>query len=167
MPTKPEVWMRGPVPDVPALLQPVAHSLLQCNEEVEALVPTLSAEQIWARPSRAASIGFHIRHAAGSLDRLFTYARGEQLSSEQRAALATEGEIDLAPDAGAKLLTQFAVGVERALAQLRATDEKTLLDFRGIGRAQLPSTVMGVLFHAAEHTQRHLGQATTTARMLA
>jgi uncharacterized damage-inducible protein DinB len=167
MPTKPEVWMRGPVPDVPALLQPVAHSLLQCNEEVEALVPTLSAEQIWARPSRAASIGFHIRHAAGSLDRLFTYARGEQLSSEQRAALATEGEIDPAPDAGAKLLTQFAVGVERALAQLRATDEKTLLDFRGIGRAQLPSTVMGVLFHAAEHTQRHLGQATTTARMLA
>jgi uncharacterized damage-inducible protein DinB len=163
----PEVWMRGPVPDVPALLQPVAHSLLQCLEEVEALVRTLTRDQIWARPSGAASIGFHIRHAAGSLDRLFTYARGEQLSTEQRGALAKEAEADPAADAGARLVAQFTAGVERALAQLRETDEKTLLDFRGIGRAQLPSTVIGVLFHAAEHTQRHMGQATTTAKVLA
>jgi uncharacterized damage-inducible protein DinB len=159
--------MRGPVPDVPPLLQPVAHSLLQCLEEVEGLIPKLTADQLWARPSGAASVGFHIGHAAGSLDRLFTYARGEQLSPEQRAALATEGEADCAPNAAANLVGQFAAGVERALAQLRATDEKTLLDFRGIGRAQLPSTVLGVLFHAAEHTQRHLGQATTTAKVVA
>ena len=167
MANRPEVWMRGPVPGVPALLQPVAHSLLQCLEEVEALVSGLTVDQIWARPGGAASIGFHVRHAAGSLDRLFTYARGEPLSPEQRTALATEADADRSEEAGARLVSQFAAGVERALAQLRTTDEKTLVDFRGIGRAQLPSTVIGVLFHAAEHTQRHAGQATTTAKLSA
>lgn len=167
MASKAEVWMRGPVPDVPGLLQPVAHSLLQCREEVEALLPGLAAEQLWSGPSGAASIGFHVRHAAGSLDRLFTYARGELLSAEQRASLASEGQPDSAPDVSARLVATFSEAIDRALAQLRRTDEKTLLDFRGVGRAQLPSTVMGLLFHAAEHTQRHVGQATTTAKVLA
>lgn len=163
---KTEVWMRGPVPDVPGLLQPVAHSLLQCREEVEALLPGLTADQIWSGPPGAASIGFHVRHAAGSLDRLFTYARGELLSAEQRASLAREGQADIAPDASARLVAVFSEAIDRALAQLRGTDEKTLLEFRGVGRAQLPSTVLGLLFHAAEHTQRHVGQATTTVKML-
>ena len=163
---KTEVWMRGPVADVPGLLQPVAHSLLQCREEVETLLPGLAADQVWRRPSGAASIGFHVRHAAGSLDRLFTYARGESLSAEQRASLGREGEPDLAPDASARLVGGFSEAIDLALAQLRSTDEKTLLDFRGVGRAQLPSTVLGLLFHAAEHTQRHVGQATTTVKML-
>lgn len=166
MASKTEVWMRGPVPDVPGLLQPVAHSLLQCREEVEALLPGRAAEQIWSRPSGAASIGYHVRHAAGSLDRLFTYARGERLSEAQRASLASEGEPDTEPDASARLVSAFSQAVDGALAQLRATDEKTLLDFRGVGRAQLPSTVLGLLFHAAEHTQRHVGQATTTVKVL-
>jgi uncharacterized damage-inducible protein DinB len=162
----PEVWLRGPVPDVPALLQPVAHSLLQCREELPSTVAGLTADQIWTKPSGAASTGFHLRHAAGSLDRLFTYARGEQLSADQRAAFAAEGQPDPAPDAGARLLAAFDGAVERAIEQLRNTDESTLIDARSVGRARLPSTVIGLLFHAAEHTQRHVGQAVTTSRVV-
>ena len=162
----PEVWLRGPVPDVPPLLQPVAHGLLQCREELHAALPPLTLEQLWARPAGAASVGFHVRHAAGSLDRLFTYARGAHLSDQQRAALAAEEEPDLSEGAGVRLLEAFDAMVDRALAQLRSTDEGSLLEFRGVGRAGLPSTVLGLLFHAAEHTQRHAGQAVTTARIV-
>ena len=150
---------------IPALLQPVAHSLLQCREEVAATLENLTTDQIWNAPAGAASIGFHVRHAAGSLDRLFMYARGERLSAAQKAAFVAEGQPDLAADAGAKLLAGFNEAVERALEQLRQTDDATLLEFRGVGRAQLPSTVLGLLFHAAEHTQRHAGQATTTLKI--
>ena len=162
----PEAWLRGPIDGVPPLLQPVAHGLVQCREEVAATLADLTSEQIWTSPAGAASIGFHVRHAAGSLDRLFTYARGEGLSPAQRAALAAETQPDLAPNAGARLTASFAEAVEAALAQLRATDSARLLDPRGVGRAQLPSTVLGLLFHAAEHTQRHAGQAVTTAKIV-
>jgi hypothetical protein len=162
----PEVWLRGPIPAVPALLQPVAHSLLQCREELRAQVVGLTPEQIWARPSGAASIGFHARHAAASLDRLFTYARGELLSAAQRAALAAEAEPGSTPAPGAALVAAFDEAVERSLEQLRTTPETTLLEFRGVGRAHLPSTVLGLLFHAAEHAQRHIGQLVTTAKVL-
>ena len=162
----PEVWLRGPVNGIPGMLQPVAHALMQCVEELTAVLAVLTPAQIWARPADVASVGFHVRHAAGSLDRLFTYARGEQLSAAQRAALAAEGEADPAPDAGARLLAGFTGAVDRALEQLRATDAATLLEPRGVGRAQLPSTVLGLLFHAAEHTQRHTGQAVTTAKVV-
>ena len=162
----PEMWLRGPIAAVPALLQPVAHSLLQCREEMRAHVAGLTPEQVWARPNGAASIGFHARHAAGSLDRLFTYARGERLSAAQLAALAAEAHPDLTPRVGAALVAAFDEAVERALEQLRTTAERTLLDARGVGRAQLPSTVLGLLFHAAEHTQRHVGQLVTTEKVL-
>lgn len=162
-----EVWLRGPVDGIAPLLQPVAHSLLQCREEVAAYAGSLTSEQLFARPGGAASIGFHVRHAAGSLDRLFTYARGEALSPEQMAWLRTEGDVDPGADAAATLVAVFDAAVENALAQLRATDERTLLDGRGVGRAQLPSTVLGLLFHAAEHTQRHMGQMVTTIKVSA
>ena len=126
----------------------------------------LTPEQIWARPSGAASVGFHARHAAGSLDRLFTYARGERLTSTQLAVLAAEAHPDLSPGVGAALVVAFDEVVERALEQLRTTGETTLLEARGVGRAQLPSTVLGLLFHAAEHTQRHVGQLVTTVIVL-
>jgi hypothetical protein len=165
-PRQPEVWLRGPIDGVPALLQPVAHSLLQCREEVGAALSRIAPEQVWARPSGAASIGFHVRHAAGSLDRLFTYARGERLSPAQLAALASEGEADLQADAAARVATVFGDAVDRALVQLRATDPATLAEPRTVGRAQLPSTVIGLLFHGAEHAQRHVGQAITTAKIV-
>ena len=162
----PEVWMRGPIPGVPALLQPVAHALLQCREEITHRITGLTPDQIWARPSGAASIGFHVRHAAGSLDRLFTYARGEALTDAQLAALAAEPDEKRSPRTDQELLSAFGDAIEQALDQVRATSETTLLETRGVGRAQLPSTVLGLLFHAAEHTQRHVGQAVTTARVV-
>lgn len=158
--------MRGAIPGYPGLLQPVVHSLLQSLEEVQQHVPSATAEQLWARPNGAASAGYHVRHAAGSLDRLLTYARGEQLSQAQLATLKQEGEPDLQPDAGARLAGEFARAVERALAQVSETSEWTLGEPRGVGRAQLPSTVLGLLFHAAEHTQRHMGQMVTTLKIV-
>src|SRR5688572_11330389 len=162
---EPEVWLRGPIGGVPSHLQPVAHSLRQCGEELERLLPELTTEQIWRTSGAAASIGFHVRHAIGSLDRLFTYARGAGLSESQRQELARESQPDpdLSPD---RLLAAVDVAVTRAIDQLRGTGEDTLLDRRLVGRAQLPSTVIGLLFHAAEHMQRHAGQAVTTARFL-
>ena len=163
--TLPEVWLRGPLPDVPALLQPVAHSLLQCREEARTRLAELSPAQLVARPGGAASVAFHLTHAMGSLDRLFTYARGNALSPAQLAALSSEGAPDPAPDAAA-LVAAFDAAVERALAQLRETDETRLTEPREVGRARLPSTVLGLLFHAAEHTQRHIGQLVTTSMIV-
>ena len=120
--TAPEIWLTGPVPDIPALLQPVAHSLLQSRSELHATLATIAPDDVWVTPGGAASIGFHARHAAGSLDRLFTYARGEQLSAAQKAALAAESQPDLRPQVVAGLLAEFDAAVESALAQLRATD---------------------------------------------
>ncbi len=163
---QPEVWLRGPIPAIPPLMQPVAHGLMQCREELAARVSGLTSDQIWARPLGAASVGFHARHAAGSLDRLLTYARGESLSSAQQAALAAEEHPDFTPHIDRQLVAAFDEAVERALEQLRMTNEATLLEARGVGRAQLPSTVLGLLFHAAEHTQRHVGQLVTTVKAL-
>lgn len=163
----PEVWLRGqPVPGISPFLQPVAHALLQAVEDVRRTVDPLSVEQLWARPGGAPSVGFHARHAAGSLDRLLTYARGEGLSEEQRAFLAAEGEPGSPPPEAAALALAFERQVEQALAQLRATPEPTLLEPRGVGRLQLPTTVLGLLVHTAEHTQRHVGQIVTTAKIV-
>jgi len=165
--TAPEVWLRGrPVDGVPALLQPVAHSLLQCREELEGLLPGVTPDRIWQSTNGAASIGFHVLHAIGSLDRLFTYARGARLSDAQLQVLAQESRPD--PDLAADdLLAAFDAAVERALDQLRGTGDAVLTQERLVGRSQLPSTVVGLLFHAAEHTQRHVGQAATTKKLLA
>ena len=162
----PEVWLRGALPDIAPLLQPVAHSLLQCRLEVRATVPTLSDSELWATPGGAASAGYHVRHAIGSLDRLFTYARGEQLSAAQRDALATESRLEERVGIQKALVDDFDAAIEHALEQLRATDPSTLLEPREVGRARLPSTVLGLLFHAAEHTQRHVGQLVTTSKVV-
>ena len=163
----PEVWLRGPLPDVPALLQPVAHSLLQSLEEMRRTLPPLPDARLRARPGGAASVAYHAVHLAGSLDRLTTYARGEALSDAQLAALAAEPRVEDAPCDGGALLAAVERAIERALAQIRATDPATLTEAREVGRGRLPSTVVGLLFHAAEHTQRHAGQAMTTARVVA
>jgi uncharacterized damage-inducible protein DinB len=99
------------------------------------------------------------------VDRLFTYARGESLSTEQQETLALEGRQPDARGGVDDLLDAFDAQVERALSQLRALPPHTLTDARAVGRMQLPSTVMGLLFHAAEHVQRHLGQLLVTVRV--
>jgi hypothetical protein len=165
--TQPEPWLRGPVPDVPPLLQPVAHALLQAVEDIRRVVTPLDSSALWARPGGAASVGFHVRHAAGALDRLFTYARGDMLSREQLASLKGETAPDEQGRATAReLVAAFEAQVDRALAQLRATRDDQLTDQREVGRAKLPSTVLGLLFHGAEHTLRHVGQTIATAKVI-
>lgn len=162
--SQPEPWLRGPIPGIPPLLMPVAHALVMAREDVERALAGLGTDELWARPSGAASAGFHAMHLAGSLDRLFTYARGEQLNDEQRAAL--EREKAPPPLPAEALVRDVHATIDRALAQLRATDESTLLERREVGRMKLPSNVLGLLFHAAEHTQRHVGQVITTAKVV-
>jgi uncharacterized damage-inducible protein DinB len=161
----PEVWLRGALPDVAPLLQPVAHSLLQSAEEVRRHLRTATRDDLWREPGNAPSAGYHLQHSAGSLDRLFTYARGEQLNRAQLDTLARESSLtgDATVD---ELVIAFIAAVERALAQLRATDVAQLLDARDVGRGRLPSTMLGLLFHAAEHTQRHVGQVVTTLKIV-
>lgn len=159
----PEIWLQGPVPEIAGPLQPVAHALLQAADDMDRVVRETPDARLWSRPGGAASIGYHARHAAGALDRLFTYARGESLSDGQKSALAAEG----AALEREELLRLFRDAIERALAQLRGTDAATLAEPRAVGRAGRPSTVLGLLFHGAEHTARHTGQAITTARILA
>jgi len=162
----PEPWLRGPLPGIAQILQPVAYGLIYCREAVQAALAGLSPEQLRSRPGEIASVGFHVRHAIGSLDRLLTYARDEPLSDAQTASLAAEKLPDAEPADAAALVDAFNRAVDRALAQLKSTDEATLLNLRAVGRARLPSTVLGLLFHADEHTQRHTGQIITTAKLV-
>ena len=159
-------WLRGPVEGIPALLQPVMHALIDADEDVRKVASPLTGAQVVARPGGAASVGFHVTHAMGSLDRLFTYARGEPLSEAQLATLAGEKTRDLSGVPGAELAAQFSLAVARAQAQLAGTRESELLETRLVGRAQVPSNVLGLLFHAAEHTARHVGQVVTTAKIV-
>jgi ketosteroid isomerase-like protein/uncharacterized damage-inducible protein DinB len=162
----PEVWLRGPVDGVPAMLQPAAHALLQAQEELHRTAHDLPPDALWARPGGVASVGFHLRHAAGVIDRLLTYAREAPLSDAQRAALAAEAEPGDPPADAASLLAALDRAVAHAIETYRATEPATLRDAREVGRSRLPSTVMGLLFHVAEHLQRHAGQAGTTARVV-
>ena len=145
---------------------PVVHSLLQVGEELAALAPSLSAEQLWAKPGGAPSLGFHVTHLAGSLDRLLTYARGESLNDRQRAALEAEDSSEAGSRSVVALFQLAQEAIDEAIAQVRATPVESLDAARAVGRAALPSTVRGLLFHAAEHTQRHAGQIITTARVV-
>ena len=160
-----EAWLRGPVEGVPALLQPVAHALVQAADEVDALAADLPPGRLWDRPGGAASAGFHLRHLSGVLDRLSTYVRDQALTDAQLAALAAEGEPDpsLTP---ALLADAFRQQVKAALEHLRQTDLATLTDARGVGRQRMPTTVIGLWVHAAEHTTRHVGQLLVTVRVM-
>lgn len=159
-------WLRGPVAGVVPLLQPVAHSLIDCLEDVETRLVGVSAERIWTKPGNAASIAFHVRHAIGSLDRLLTYARGEPLTMEQLEVLKNEGIRGTGPETAEQLTAAFGKAVERAMTQVRGTRAEDLLQHRDVGRAKLPSNVIGLLFHAAEHTQRHVAQMSTTLKIV-
>ncbi|MGB3851156.1 MAG: DinB family protein [Tunicatimonas sp.] len=158
-----EVWLRGPVAGVPALLLPVAHALRQAQEEVHTYTHGFPTELLNERPAGLASVGFHLQHLRGVLDRLFTYARGEALTETQLEELRTEGQT---PQTVEDLVKDFDHQVERSIRQLQHTPKASLTDAREVGRAQLPSTVLGLLFHAAEHTMRHVGQLLVTIRIL-
>ena len=151
---------------MPDLLQPIAHALLQAEEELEEMMNNFSDELLWQRPANVASPGFHLQHLSGVLDRVFTYARNEPLTDFQLTQLHDE---DVAPQQNVtvqSLLERFKRQIKTAIIQLQNTDEDTLKEYRGVGRKQLPSTVIGLLVHAAEHTMRHVGQLSVTVKIL-
>ena len=162
VPQETEAWQRGPVPGFEPLLMPIVHALLQVQEDLQRLVSAVPAEHVWQRPGGAASIAFHVSHTGGALDRLFTYARGEMLTDAQKAAMKAEAAPASPAPTLKALVDATSAQIDAGMAQLRATAPDRLLEERRVGRAGLPSNVMGLLFHAAEHCTRHVGQAITT-----
>ena len=164
---KPEAWLRGSVDGFDPFVMPAVHALIQAREDIQQLAATVPAAQVWVTPGGAASIGFHVRHLGGALDRLLTYARGEGLSDGQKAAMWSESLAGDPPVSLAAVVGDVDAQIERALDQLRAATREDLTQPRAVGRAALPTTTLGLLFHAAEHCTRHAGQAITTAKILA
>jgi uncharacterized damage-inducible protein DinB len=159
----PEPWLRGPIPDVHPLIAPLLFTFQQAREDLSFHTEGLTDEEIWAAPKGLGSAGFHLRHIAGSTDRLMTYLRGAALNAGQMETLRTEHE---PAGAGRKELLEL---VERAFeegeAVVRAIDPASLAEPRTVGRQHLPTTVIGLLLHIAEHTQRHVGQAICAAKL--
>ena len=157
-----EPWLRGPIPGVSPLLAPVLASFLQVREDLARYTEGLTVDQIWSAPSGLGSVGFHLRHIAGSVERLTAYLQGKDLTPIQMTALRGEKE----PGAGREeLLEAVDCALRDAEIVVRSIDPATLADPRWVGRKRLPTTVIGLLTHIAEHTQRHVGQAIVTARL--
>lgn len=159
-----ESWLEGKLENVDALLQPAAHALVQARRDIERACENLTCSQVWRQPNGAPSTGFHLRHVAGSIDRLLTYARGANLNDDQLAFLKREAVADKAENAAA-LVAAATAAIETALQTVRAAAPETLFEPRFVGRERLETNVFGLLFHIAEHTQRHAGQIVTTAKV--
>jgi uncharacterized damage-inducible protein DinB len=159
----PEPWLRGALSDVHPLIMPVLFSFQQVREDIRTYTSDLTDEQVWRQIGGLPPLGFHLRHIAGSIDRLVTYLSGEQLSEEQMLHLRQEAAAGAGLD---ELLQAVDASLDRAEARIRRIDPQTVYDARFVGRRRLPTTVVGLLVHLAEHTQRHLGQAITTAKFL-
>jgi uncharacterized damage-inducible protein DinB len=157
----PEPWLRGPT-GVSPLTAPILYAFQQAREDLAKYTESLTPAQLWATPHGLGSVGFHVRHIAGSTDRLMTYLQGKQLSPSDLRALETEAT----PGATrGELLAELNAAFERAETIVRAIDPATLADPREVGRKRLPTTVIGLLTHIAEHTQRHIGQAISAAKL--
>jgi uncharacterized damage-inducible protein DinB len=159
----PEAWMRGPVPGVDPLVAPVLYAFQQAREDAARFTEGLTLEQIWATPHGLASVGFHLRHIAGSTGRLTTYLQGGTLSPAQLEELAAEK--DPSGPGRDELLALMENAFRATEAVVRSIDPSTLTSPRAVGRKRLPTTVIGLLTHIAEHTQRHVGQAIYAAKL--
>ncbi|MBV9508398.1 MAG: DinB family protein [Acidobacteriia bacterium] len=159
----PEPWLRGPIPGVDPLVSAILYTFQQAREDLNRYAGPLTAAQIWARPHGFGSVGFHIRHIAGSTDRLFSYLQGRDLTSDQLGALKDEAIPN--DQAGAALLAEMDQAFARAETVVRNLDPVILAEPRWVGRKRLPTTVVGLLTHIAEHIQRHVGQAISAAKL--
>lgn len=158
----PEPWLRGALPGVNPFVAPLLYSFQQAREDLAKFTEGLTPEQLWARPYGLNPAGREIRHVGGSVNRLMTYVEGKQLSDIQMRELSSEF------DSGASredLLRELDRRLSQAEAVIRAIDPNSLAEPRAVGRKQLPATVIGLIIHIAEHTQRHVGQAISAAKL--
>ena len=164
--TRPEPWLCGPLPGISQFTMPAAHALTQSRADLEMHAARLSPEQVWTEPGGSPSVGFHLRHIAGSIDRLLTYAAGSNLTGEQFRFLAEERIAGTPPTEVTQLIAAAQSKIDETLSVIRATPDELLFEARAVGRAQLSTNVFGLLFHIAEHTQRHTGQIISSARIV-
>ncbi len=162
---EPEPWLRGPKSGVHPLIAPVLYAFEQAREDIAKYTAGLTPEQIWASPHGFGSVGFHVRHIAGSVERLLTYLEDCGLNERQMAELAAEKEpLNCGRE---ELLARLDRALTEADKIVKAVDPDTLAEPRTVGRKRLPTTVIGLLTHVAEHTQRHVGQAISAAKWAA
>lgn len=159
----PEPWLRGTLVDIPPVQRAVIHALQLAKEDLEKFCGELSDDQLSVRSMNLAPVAFHIRHIARSIDRLLTYAEGNELSPEKLLALQAELEPGGTRD---ELFAELHAQLKRATARVRAIPVSALEEPRWVGEKRLPSTVGSLLVHIAEHTQRHVGQAITTVKVI-
>ena len=162
-PNMPEPWLRGTHTNLDAITRAVLHALELAEEDAARWCGALTDDEINARPHGIAPVAFHLRHIARSLDRLLTYAEGAQLDAAQIAALKSELDAGITAES---VMAEFNTGLHSAAARVRAIAAEQFNTPRTVGRAQLPPTVGGLLVHCADHTQRHIGQAITTAKIV-
>lgn len=160
---QPEPWLRGPNLAIHPVARPLAHSLTQVREDLEHWTEGMSVDELWARPLDLGPVGFHIRHIGRSADRLTTYLQGGQLSDRQMAELRSEMEAGASRE---QLLDELDLHLTRCESVVEALDPRTWHDERGVGRKMLPTTVGGLVHHIAEHSQRHVGEAIVTAKVV-
>ena len=158
-----EPWLRGTLMDVAAVPRAVLHALELAQEDVTRWCGHLTDAELNARPEGLAPVAFHLRHIARSIDRLLSYAEGEQLSDEQIAALTAELDGNATRD---ELFAELAAALARGAMRIRRFDADRLQEPRQVGTKRLPTTVGGLLVHVADHTQRHVGQAITTSKIV-
>lgn len=163
MNTQPEPWLRGTLADCPSSQRAVLHALELAQEDIDRWCGVLTGDELLARPHSLPPVAFHLRHIVGSLDRLLTYAEGNMLSDEQKRSMAAEMDPVASRE---ELFAKFASGMDETAQRIRSIDVSRWPESRGVGRKQLPTTVAGLLIHCADHTQRHVGQAVTTAKVL-
>jgi len=160
---RPEPWLRGTLTEIPAMQRAVVHALQLAEEDLRRWCGSLSDEQLNARPGGLPAVAFHLRHIARSLDRLLTYAEGRDLNAEQMEAMKAEQDPGAAREA---LFSELNSALAQSAVRIQAFDAGTLEQKRIVGRKQLPTTVAGLLVHVADHAQRHVGQAITTAKIV-
>lgn len=158
-----EPWLRGALDGVPRPVMPLFFSFALVREDIQHHAADLTPEQLWKAVGNNAPVGFHMQHMGGSVDRLLTYLEGGQLSEQQLASVKQESA---GSAAFAKLYEELDRKLGDAERRLKTVDVSDLYAPRYVGRKRLESTVLGLLVHIAEHTQRHLGQAITTAKLV-
>ncbi len=159
----PEPWLRGTLTDIPPIQRAVLHALELAQEDLERWCGSLNDEELNTSPDGIAPVAFHLRHIARSLDRLLTYAEGKQLAAEQIASLKSE----LDPGTRkSEVLSELRSALDASAARVRSFRTGQIDEPRKVGKKELPTTIGGLLVHVADHTQRHVGQAVTTAKIV-